>query len=127
MLSDIELPSPNPDEPDLVTYLAGLDRLTEVVRRAKVPIPGHGARRHRPQPRVSNEEGQTRRSDGESKGPRWDSKSGEASRRKHLIHPALDPGCVHRSPHRQRVEENRSRHVVDQGRDLQPSGQFLPP
>lgn len=42
MLSDIELPYPDPDEPDLVTYLTGLDRLTEVVRRAKVLIPGHG-------------------------------------------------------------------------------------
>lgn len=52
MLSDIELPYPDPDEPDLVTYLVGLDRLSEVVRRARVLIPGHGAPTSAPMARL---------------------------------------------------------------------------
>jgi glyoxylase-like metal-dependent hydrolase (beta-lactamase superfamily II) len=42
MLSDVELPMPDDGNPDLVAYLAGLDRLEEVVRRCALLIPGHG-------------------------------------------------------------------------------------
>ncbi len=42
MLSDIELPMPDYSAPDLVSYLAGLDLLAEVVRRARLLVPGHG-------------------------------------------------------------------------------------
>lgn len=42
MLSDIELPYPDSDDPDLTAYLIGLDRLAVVVARARLLIPGHG-------------------------------------------------------------------------------------
>lgn len=42
MLSDIELPYPDADEPDLSLYLDGLDRLAPVVARSDVLVPGHG-------------------------------------------------------------------------------------
>ena len=42
MLSDIELPYPDADEPDLSLYLDGLDRLAPVVARCNVLVPGHG-------------------------------------------------------------------------------------
>lgn len=43
MLSDIELPYPDEHDADLVPYLVGLDRLSDVVRRCRVLIPGHGS------------------------------------------------------------------------------------
>jgi glyoxylase-like metal-dependent hydrolase (beta-lactamase superfamily II) len=48
MLSDVELPYPDADEPNLESYLAGLDRLTEVVRRSRVLVPGHGTPTYSP-------------------------------------------------------------------------------
>jgi glyoxylase-like metal-dependent hydrolase (beta-lactamase superfamily II) len=42
MLSDVELPYPDASEPDLISYLAGLDRLAEVVARSRWLVPGHG-------------------------------------------------------------------------------------
>ena len=48
MLSDVELPYPDADEPDLESYLAGLDRLAEVVRRSRVLVPGHGTPTYSP-------------------------------------------------------------------------------
>ena len=42
MLSDIELPYPDPDEPNLVAYLEGLECLADAVRRTRVLVPGHG-------------------------------------------------------------------------------------
>ena len=42
MLSDVELPMPDDDETDLVSYLEGLDRLAPVVRRCRWLVPGHG-------------------------------------------------------------------------------------
>lgn len=52
MLSDIELPYPDADEPDLASYLDGLDRLTEVVRRSRVLVPGHGTPTYTPMERL---------------------------------------------------------------------------
>ena len=52
MLSDIELPYPDSDEPDLASYLAGLDRLAEVVRRSRVLVPGHGTPTYSPMERL---------------------------------------------------------------------------
>lgn len=52
MLSDIELPYPDADEPDLTSYLAGLDRLAEVVRRSRVLVPGHGSPTYTPVERL---------------------------------------------------------------------------
>ena len=52
MLSDIELPYPDADEPDLVSYLVGLDRLAEVVRRSRVLVPGHGTPTYTPMERL---------------------------------------------------------------------------
>ncbi len=43
MLSDVELPYPDADDPDLIPYLVGLDRLAEVVARCAVLVPGHGS------------------------------------------------------------------------------------
>lgn len=43
MLSDVELPYPDADEPDLALYLEGLDRLAPVVGRCRVLVPGHGS------------------------------------------------------------------------------------
>ena len=48
MLSDVELPYPDADEPDLASYLAGLERLAEVVRRSRVLVPGHGTPTYSP-------------------------------------------------------------------------------
>ena len=48
MLSDIELPYPDADEPDLTSYLVGLDRLADVVRRCRVLVPGHGSPTYAP-------------------------------------------------------------------------------
>ena len=42
MLSDVEVPYPDEDDADLVPYLVGLDRLTDVVLRSAVLVPGHG-------------------------------------------------------------------------------------
>lgn len=52
MLSDIELPYPDADEPDLSSYLAGLDRLAEVVRRCRALVPGHGTPTYTPMQRL---------------------------------------------------------------------------
>ena len=52
MLSDIEVPYPDSDEPDLVSYLAGLDRLADVVRRSRVLVPGHGSPTYAPMERL---------------------------------------------------------------------------
>ena len=52
MLSDIELPYPDPDEPDLTTYIEGLDRLADVVRRSRVLVPGHGTPTNDPMARL---------------------------------------------------------------------------
>ena len=52
MLSDVELPYPDPDETDLTTYLAGLDRLADVVRRSRVLVPGHGSPTYTPMERL---------------------------------------------------------------------------
>lgn len=42
MLSDVELPMPDPGDAGLVAYLAGLDALAPAVRRCTVLVPGHG-------------------------------------------------------------------------------------
>ena len=47
MLSDVELPMPDDERPDLVSYLAGLDLLADVVRRARLLVPG-SRHPHRP-------------------------------------------------------------------------------
>ena len=52
MLSNIELPYPDADEPDLASYLAGLDRLAAVVRRSRVLVPGHGTPTYTPTERL---------------------------------------------------------------------------
>ena len=52
MLSDIELPYPDADEPDLTSYLTGLDRLADVVRRSRVLVPGHGTPTYTPLARL---------------------------------------------------------------------------
>jgi len=52
MLSDVELPYPDADEPDLTSYLAGLDRLADVVRRSRVLVPGHGSPTYAPMERL---------------------------------------------------------------------------
>ena len=52
MLSDIELPYPDADEPDLKSYLEGLDRLADVVRRSQVLVPGHGSPTYMPMERL---------------------------------------------------------------------------
>jgi glyoxylase-like metal-dependent hydrolase (beta-lactamase superfamily II) len=52
MLSDIELPYPDTDEPDLALYLDGLDRLAPVVSRCTVLVPGHGSPTHDPVARL---------------------------------------------------------------------------
>lgn len=52
MLSDVELPYPDSDEPDLASYLTGLDRLADVVRRSRVLVPGHGTPTYTPMERL---------------------------------------------------------------------------
>jgi glyoxylase-like metal-dependent hydrolase (beta-lactamase superfamily II) len=52
MLSDVELPYPDADEPDLMSYLAGFDRLADVVRRSRVLVPGHGTPTYAPTERL---------------------------------------------------------------------------
>lgn len=52
MLSDVELPYPDSDEPSLVTYLEGLEQLSEVVRRSRVLVPGHGTPTYSPLERL---------------------------------------------------------------------------
>lgn len=52
MLSDVELPMPADDETDLTTYLAALDQLEPVVRRAQVLVPGHGSPSEHPMERL---------------------------------------------------------------------------
>ncbi len=52
MLSDVELPMPDEGVPDLVSYLAGLDVLADVVRRARLLVPGHGTPTNRPLERL---------------------------------------------------------------------------
>src|SRR5664280_58895 len=48
MLSDIELPMPDEQDLDLLTYRQGLESLQEVVKRSRVLIPGHGDVTDRP-------------------------------------------------------------------------------
>ncbi len=48
MLSDVELPMPDGGDTDLVTYRTGLESLHDVVRRARVLVPGHGHVSERP-------------------------------------------------------------------------------
>lgn len=48
MLSDIELPMPDPDAADLADYLAGLDVLAPIVTRCTMLVPGHGSPTDRP-------------------------------------------------------------------------------
>lgn len=43
MLSDVELPMPDDDDTDLVTYRTGLESLENVVRRSRLLVPGHGS------------------------------------------------------------------------------------
>ncbi len=43
MLSDVELPMPAAEDATLEGYLAGLDRLRDVVGRARLLVPGHGS------------------------------------------------------------------------------------
>jgi len=52
MLSDVELPYPDPDESSLTTYLEGLDRLSDAVQRARVLVPGHGSPTYDPVARL---------------------------------------------------------------------------
>lgn len=52
MLSDLELPMPAEDAPDLLGYLAGLELLADVVRRSRLLIPGHGTPTDRPMERL---------------------------------------------------------------------------
>lgn len=52
MLSDVELPYPDADEPDLALYLDGLDRLSPVVARVDVLVPGHGTPSYDPMARL---------------------------------------------------------------------------
>jgi glyoxylase-like metal-dependent hydrolase (beta-lactamase superfamily II) len=52
MLSDVELPMPEDDTPDLVAYLAGLDRLAAVAARCRLLVPGHGSPTNDPMSRV---------------------------------------------------------------------------
>ena len=52
MLSDIELPYPDADEPDLALYLDGLDRLAPLVSRCRVLVPGHGSPTYEPMTRL---------------------------------------------------------------------------
>jgi glyoxylase-like metal-dependent hydrolase (beta-lactamase superfamily II) len=52
MLSDVELPYPDPDEPDLASYLEGLERLADVVGRSRVLVPGHGTPTYSPLERL---------------------------------------------------------------------------
>lgn len=52
MLSDVELPYPDADEPDLSSYLIGLDRLAPAVRRSDVLVPGHGTPTSSPMERL---------------------------------------------------------------------------
>ena len=42
MLSDVEIPYPDADDPDLTPYLVGLERLASVIGRSRVLVPGHG-------------------------------------------------------------------------------------
>jgi glyoxylase-like metal-dependent hydrolase (beta-lactamase superfamily II) len=48
MLSDVELPYPDADAPDLTSYLEGLDSLAAVVQRSRVLVPGHGTPTYSP-------------------------------------------------------------------------------
>lgn len=57
MLSDIELPYPDADEPDLALYLDGLDRLAPVVARCTIVVPGHGTPTQRPMERLDADRG----------------------------------------------------------------------
>jgi glyoxylase-like metal-dependent hydrolase (beta-lactamase superfamily II) len=43
MLSDIELPMPYRSDVDLTTYRTGLESLTDLVRRSRIAVPGHGS------------------------------------------------------------------------------------
>lgn len=52
MCSDLELPMPDEDNPDLSAYLQGLDYLADVARRCDVVIPGHGSPGRRPLERI---------------------------------------------------------------------------
>ena len=52
MLSDIELPMPDGDDTDLVTYRTGLESLADVVRRSRLLVPGHGSVSERPVERL---------------------------------------------------------------------------
>lgn len=52
MLSDVELPMPDPDDATLETYLAGLERLRDVVDASTLVIPGHGTPSSDPRQRL---------------------------------------------------------------------------
>lgn len=52
MLSDVELPYPDADEPDLTLYFEGLERLAPVVARCNVLVPGHGTPTNNPMARL---------------------------------------------------------------------------
>ena len=52
MCSDVELPMPDEANPNLIAYLAGLDRLAEVARRCDLLIPGHGTPTTDPMSRI---------------------------------------------------------------------------
>ncbi len=52
MLSDVELPMPDGDNPDLAAYLQGLDRLAEVASHCELLVPGHGTPTRDPLNRV---------------------------------------------------------------------------
>lgn len=51
MLSDVELPMPDPADPTLETYLAGLERLRSTIEESRLAIPGHGTASDRPSER----------------------------------------------------------------------------
>jgi glyoxylase-like metal-dependent hydrolase (beta-lactamase superfamily II) len=53
MLSDVEIPYPDEDDPDLHPYLIGFDRLADVVRRCGTLVPGHGTPTDDPMSRVT--------------------------------------------------------------------------
>ena len=52
MFSDVEIPLPDLDDPDLSAYVVGLDRLADVVRRSRILIPGHGTPTEDPMSRL---------------------------------------------------------------------------
>lgn len=51
MLSDVELPMPDPADATLDTYLSGIERLRPTVAASRLVIPGHGTAGERPMDR----------------------------------------------------------------------------